>query len=109
MWIVPPPAARIAEKGFPATLAPMWMGLLARPSAMSLPVAETVTVFSLAMRTSAQGSIVIVPLIVASEGRMCGLLSAVQVSVLSGPECDVGPAEGFGQSMATPRATSARI
>src|SRR5262245_885 len=87
----------------------MWMGLVAVPSAMILPVEKIVTELPPARSTSAQGSIVTMPLIDVSEDRMCGLLSAVHVSVFTELACDVGPAVGLGQSIATPLATSARI
>src|SRR6516164_1874052 len=109
IWMVPPFTVRICANGFPATLGPIWIGLLTRPSAMNFPVAETLTLLPAAISTSAQGWIVTVPLIVVLDDRICGLVSAVHVSEFIDPAWDVGPAVGFAQSIATALATSARI
>src|SRR2546430_11493062 len=78
-------------------MAPMWMGLLERPSATSLPVASTERFRWPPMRISAQGSMVSVPEILVLRGTLCGLPAAVQVSVPTVPGWSVGPLVGAGQ------------
>src|SRR5438067_874682 len=83
-------------------MAPMWMGLSARPSATSLPVEETDRSRPPPTRISAHGSMVSVPEMVVLRGTRCGLAAAVQVSVLTVPGWLVGPAVGAGQAAGTP-------
>src|SRR5262245_25487908 len=85
----------------------MWIGFPGAPLATIFPVAPTATVLAALMSTSAHGSIVRVPTMVVSYGRMCGLVSAVHVSSTMRPACFVGPAVGLGQSVGTGGAASA--